>query len=107
MTKKEVQESMNDCVLSYINRINEIGIDGKGERLRTCKAKVFSIPGFKILQSYNTFVAAIDLENDMLIDFLRFTYGFTNTSAQHIAKFSKDYGQGKWGCTNRIVYRPI
>ena len=52
-------------------------------------------------------MAAIDVRTDTLYDFLRYVYGYTSTSAQHIAKFDKDYGRGKWGCANRVTYRDI
>ena len=52
-------------------------------------------------------MAAIDVRTDTLYDFLRYVYGYTSTSAQHISKFSKDYGMGKWGCANRLTYREV
>lgn len=46
---------------------------------------------YYILESYSTLVAAIVKSNQTLIDMLRYTYGYTATSAQHIAKFKCDY----------------
>ena len=57
---------------------------------------------YYVLRSYNTIVAAIDVSNDTLYDFLRYVYGYTSTSAQHIAKFSCDYG-----CTKHLTYREV
>ena len=75
------------------------------KRLRTCQAWVMETTDFYILQSYNTIVAVIDKEQDMLIDVLRIVFGYTATSAQHIRKFSKDYGKSKWGCEHEITAR--
>ena len=83
-------------------------------RLRSCSATVFDLVDdttgevlYHVLRSYNTVVAFIDPTTDTLYDVLRKVYGYTATSAQHIAKFSKDYGMGKWGCTNRLTYREV
>ena len=47
---------------------------------------------YAVLTSYNTVVAIIDYETNTLYDFLRYVYGYTSTSAQHISKFAHDYG---------------
>ena len=62
---------------------------------------------YSVLTSYHTVVAIIDHSTDTLYDFLRYVYGYTSTSAQHISKFSKDYGSGKWGCANRMTYKEV
>ena len=62
---------------------------------------------YYVLCSYCTIVAVIDTHTDTLYDFLRYVYGYTSTSAQHISKFNQDYGMGKWGCTNRLTYREV
>ena len=46
-------------------------------------------------------IAAIDKEYGGMFDFLRYAYGYTATSAQHIAKFAADYH-----ATSRYTYRP-
>lgn len=61
-------------------------------QLRSCNAVVYEIGDFLALRSYNTFVAVIDEDGDCY-DFLRMVYGYTATSAQHIAKFRNDYGR--------------
>ena len=71
-------------------------------RLRSCSAEVLETPSFFILRSYNTVVAVIDKCTGDTWDVLRMVYGYTATSAQHIAKFSKDYGNGK-----RYTWRDI
>lgn len=61
----------------------------------------------KKLRSYKTIIAVIDHETDTLYDFLRYVYGYTATSAHHIAKFNHDYCNGSWGCENRLTYREV
>jgi hypothetical protein len=85
--------------------------DIEWKRLRKCNAKVGYVydesmkRGYYVLVSYSTIVAVIDTATDSLLDFLRWSYGYTATSAQHIAKFSHDYGAGKWGCEHRFTWR--
>lgn len=64
--------------------------DLKFTRLRTCSAKVATFYDYTVLVSYNTMVAFI--KDGILYDALRYVYGYTSTSAQHIAKFANDYG---------------
>lgn len=81
--------------------------DREPERLRSCQAWVYETKHFYVLRSYNTFIACISKRTDVLYDNLRREYGYTNTSAQHISKFSKDYGAGKWGCEKIYTYREV
>ena len=71
-------------------------------RLRSCSAWVYETQNYYLLRSYNTIIAFIDKNTDTCYDVLRLEYGYTNTSAQHIAKFSRDYGKGKWGCEHKM-----
>ena len=113
--KKSEQLAINEQVIALVNDFNTTNnYTGNFKRLRSCSAEVAPVMDaetgelmYYILRSYNTIVAAIDVSNDTLYDFLRYVYGYTATSAQHISKFSKDYGMGKWGCTNRLTYRDI
>lgn len=77
----------------------------KGKRLRNCTAWVFETEDYYILKSYETYVAVILKSADVMYDALRIVYGYTATSAQHIAKFAHDYGADKWGVTERVVAR--
>lgn len=61
-------------------------------RLRNCKAWVYESEHYYVLQSYTTDIAVIDKRTGILYDCLRMVYGYTATSAQHIAKFGRDYG---------------
>lgn len=60
-------------------------------RLRKCNAYVSLIGKWFVLTSYTTIVAIIDSDTHVLYDVLRYRYGYTATSAQHIAKFGHDY----------------
>ena len=113
--KKSEQLAINEQVLTLVNDFNTTNnYTGNFKRLRSCSAEVAPVIDaetgellYYVLRSYRTIVAAIDVSNDTLYDFLRYVYVYTATSAQHISKFSKDYGMGKWGCTNRLTYRYV
>lgn len=106
--KKEVQRMENEIVKSAMERMNE---DLKNvydvKRLRSCSAEVLETQNFYILISYRTNIACIEKNTDTLYDYLRWVYGYTSTSAQHISKFKKDYGAGKWGCEHEYRYYDI
>ena len=93
--RKQIIEHENAIVLEAFKELDEslpvnyLG-DFKFTRLRTCNAKVATFSDYAILVSYNTLVAFI--KDGVLYDVLRYTYGFTATSASHIAKFASDYG---------------
>ena len=113
--KKSEQLAINEQVLTLVNDFNKTNnYTGNFKRLRSCSAEVAPVIDAKtgellyyVLRSYRTIVAAIDVRTDTLYDFLRYVYGYSATSAQHIAKFGQDYGNGKWGCTNRLTYREV
>lgn len=91
-TRKTMQENENANVIEAINRFNnEEHIFLREERLRYCNARVLIYVDCTVLVSYNTIVALIENSNGSLYDFLRYVYGFTRTSAQHISKFAHDY----------------
>ena len=107
---KKAQIESNKEVLAAVNRYNEEvkeTILHHGKRLRTCQAYVYETPSFYVLRSYNTAVAIIEKSTDTCYDFLRYVYGYTNTSAQHISKFDKDYGRGMYGCEQHVTYREV
>lgn len=76
-------------------------------RLRSCQAWTVETEHYIFLKSYETIIAVIDKASDTLYDLLRGVYGYTNTSARHIAKFKRDMGTGKYGCENRYTYRDV
>ena len=113
--KKSEQLAINEQVVALVNDFNKTNnYTGNFKRLRSCSAEVAPIIDsetgellYYVLRSYRTIVAIIDTQTDTLVDFLRYVYGYTATSAQHIAKFGQDYGRGKWGCANRVTYREV
>lgn len=101
---KERQAWINEKVLLIKKAVdNELIYGATGYRqLHRCQAHVMKTAHFYVLQSYNTIVAAVDADGN-LYDFLRYVYGYSATSAQHIAKFYHDYAQHGASYT----YRPI
>ena len=109
MKKSEQIKINNDC-LRAIQRYNYINAHSETReinRLRNCTARVIVTDEYYTLVSYNTVVAFIDRESDTLYDILRYVYGYTSTSAQHIAKFESDYCAGKWNCQYSYRYYPV
>lgn len=93
MKMNEQQMINNECIDAYRdlqNCINSYGAN-KVANLRTCNAEVWETVGYTFLKSYNTIVACIGDFDDVCYDFLRYVYGYTATSAQHINKFCQDY----------------
>lgn len=68
----------------------------KSARLRSCSATVYETPNYYLLRSYNTIVACIDKSTGICYDVLRYVFGYTSTSCQHINKFISDYSGARW-----------
>lgn len=106
-----MQEKINEtCEIEYEKMCDELrrfGAHAHPVKLRSCNARIYEIPSYFVLESYNTVIAFIDKTTDTLYDVLRMIYGYTATSAQHIAKFDHDYCMGAWGCSDRFTYRDI
>ena len=79
----------------------KIAYQNKPKRLRACQAWVYETNNFYILRSYNTIIAAIEKSTGYCSDMLRKVYGYTATSAHHIAKFMSDYGDRRFKYTYR------
>ena len=95
MTQKEKQQIINNAVHLAINEYeNQNANMVKVGRLRTCNATVYENERYIVLISYTTTVAFIDKREQKAYDILRLIYGYTATSAQHIAKFFSDYARG-------------
>ena len=95
--KKSLQLAMNDWVLNALNDMKtelqeKQPFSFEWKQLRNCQAYVAETENFYILRSYNTIVAVIRKKYGQSYDFLRYVYGYTATSAQHISKFIHDYG---------------
>lgn len=91
--KKQEQRYINAKMMIALDKINEAFYDTQDDkmppkiRLNHCQAWTQDFEGFTILWSYRTVVAVYDKSTDTLYDVLRGVYGYTATSAQHIAKF--------------------
>ena len=105
MKKSEQLKINNLCMDAYNAALDDLKHLEKIKRLRSCSAVVVTTENYYILKSYNTVVAVIDRKSDTLYDVLRIVYGFTRTSAQHIAKFNQDYCQAGWTCEFRYIAR--
>ena len=112
--KRKEQENINMVCESYwSDALKEFEREctwNDCKRLRTCTAYVYESEHYYFLRSYNTIVAIIVKGTDTCIDMLREVYGYTSTSAQHIAKFRSGrcfggYGSGKWGCVTTLTAR--
>ena len=114
MTMKQYNQSVENITAKAIFNAAFNELDGRKKsvchRLRSCTAWVFETENFFLLKSYDTIIAAIDKRTSFCADVLRDVYGYTSTSAQHIAKFFSDYAFsiGKWRSDLKIyTYRDI
>ena len=83
-----------DVYKDYIDHIDYNILVNCQKRLRYCSAYVFDTPEYIILLSYSTVVAFIKKSSNEFFDVLRYVYGYTSTSSQHISKFRHDYFTG-------------
>lgn len=107
--KREEQIAINEKAYSIFNSaIEEWHKDGESKRVKLnhCQAEVIWTIHYEILCSYNTIIACIEKSSGTLVDVLRTEYGFTTTSAQHIAKFSRQYF-GDHYTPKTLVSRPV
>ena len=104
--KKLEQMAINAACISIWNLAmnedeNYCRVNDYCTRLLSCQAWVYESENYYFLRSYNTIVAFIDKETKTCFDILRYVYGYTATSAQHISKFWHDYTPYPW---NSIHY---
>lgn len=89
--KRWEQEDINEVAMEiYKEGMKQfhLGMVRSGfERLDNCQAWVLHTDDYVLLKSYNTIVAVFEKNTGFLADVLRFVYGYTATSAKHIAKF--------------------
>ena len=91
MTRRE-QLITNDYCEREIPIVSaELGKVLSVRRLHKCQAYVYETVSYYLLKSYSNFVAFIRKSDGECFDILRNVYGYSATSAQHIAKFKKDY----------------
>ena len=87
----QINEKVIDVYLTCKEEIQSLRAYQSGERLRHCTATVIRGYNGYFLKSYHTIIAYIPDGQNTCYDFLRYVYGYTATSAQHIAKFARDY----------------
>lgn len=91
--KKQEQLAINSRIELAMDKFDEVFCNTPEYkmppkvRLNHCQAWTQDFSGFTVLWSYNTAVAVYDKIYCTLYDILRGVYGYTATSAQHIAKF--------------------
>lgn len=111
--KKCEQQEINFQVEDFVRSIGRGDIIETGimeERLRKCAAtvKVYMHKDTGVivflLCSFGTIVAAFDTDNRVCYDFLRYVYGYTARSAEHIRKFKSDYCDYK---TKTMMWREV
>lgn len=95
MKKREIQRLENQLVEQAWERAKKVWVNGSKEldemeRLDYCQAWTYQTRGYSFLVSYATIVAFIDDRGNMY-DVLRLVYGYTATSAKHIAKFRNKF----------------
>ena len=83
LANEEVLAVLEDVYLS----IDQFGAHNS-RKMRSCQATIRDTEGYILLYSYGTLVAAYAPNTDTVYDFLRYVYGYTATSAQHITKFT-------------------
>lgn len=107
------QQKINqECVDEFRGALQEleearISINGylmysKFHKFLHCQASYIHTRNYTILLSYDTIVCVINRNNMIAYDFLRYVYGYTATSAQHITKFIR-YFDAKEKYTYRVI----
>lgn len=91
MTRREQIIINNYCEREIPIVSAELGKVLSVRRLHKCQAYVYETASYYLLKSYATFVAFIRKSDGECFDILRNVYGYSATSAQHIAKFKNDY----------------
>ena len=108
--KKSEQTIVNEAVLlaweNAKKALDKIPANKTGKRLRTSKALVYETENYYFLVCYKKVVAFIDKTTYTCFNILRYVYWYTATTAQRIAEFDHDYGNGKYGCEHRMAYYP-
>lgn len=90
MKRREIQVKINREVLSNWTQAKEVWDSIPNNvtvtRIGYCQCGYIVWGSYVFLVSYSTLVAYIDSDG-VLVDILRLVYGYTPTSAKHIAKF--------------------
>ena len=106
--KKNEQMKINALCVAYSKLAAKDAEKWHSEfvRLGYCSAAICRTSDFEVLRSYNTVVALYHIKTGLLVDILRYVYGYTATSAQHIAKFRKLMRE-RYGTCEMIRYYPV
>lgn len=108
MTKKQLKQERqqrinNTCIEMYNEAMEEYRdykVSRKIKKFRKCAAETIETQNYIFLRSYNTIVCLYDKKEHIIVDVLRYVYGYTATSSQHINKFYNDLvveNLGKYG----------
>ena len=105
MTKNQIAENNVKALYAWRKALKSMELSQIQEhsRLRSCTAWVYVNSDYYFLMSHSTIVAAIRKSDGLCIDALRFVYGYTATSAQHISKFFHDFAPYTY-YTNSVRY---
>ena len=91
--KKSEQETINwlckVAIETYNKYVDEHDFVFDWSRLDYCTAWTADVGDYYVLKSYNTIIAIIYKPTGVMYDVLRYVYGYTSTSAKHIAKFRR------------------
>lgn len=105
MTRKEMQLKVNREVMSNWAQVREVWDSIPDNvtvtRIDYCQCGYIVWGRYIFLVSYNTMIAYIDADG-VLVDILRLVYGYTATSAKHIAKFRNLFNH-----SYEITYREV
>lgn len=105
MTRKEMQIKVNREVMSDWKQVKEVWdtvpSSAHVTRIDYCQCGYIIWGGYIFLVSYSTLVAYIRGDG-VLVDILRLVYGYTATSAKHIAKF-----RNKFHHVSELTYREV
>lgn len=83
-----INQEAYDIINEHADQMNESAYN-QVKQLYNCKAWLYESKNCIWLKSYNTFIAVYDIDKNILVDCLRTEFGYTATSAQHIAKFRR------------------
>lgn len=105
MTKREMQVKINSEIMNSWEQVKKVWETVPDNvtvtRIDYCQCGYIIWGSYIFLVSYNTLVAYIRGDG-VLVDILRLVYGYTATSAKHIAKF-----RNKFHHVSELTYREM
>ncbi len=100
MVQMVINATCLQAIKDYNKYVEEHNVVFNWERLDHCTAWTADIGDYEVLRSYETLIAMIHKPTGVMYDVLRYVYGYTATSAKHIAKFRRS-------ADTCLTYRPI